>query len=167
MTTTTDPDPLDLSDLEAKAARAQARYEAAMAAAQAVRDQQQAEQDARAREVSQRVVDGYDDADMFRQIREARENFGNAVAESDIGRAWIAVQLAELRHAHASVDFNNAAGHLGLSRQAAPRPAGNAVIEQVAQIVDRAAADALAREHAARDHERAAYIAGIDNSQES
>jgi hypothetical protein len=152
----------DLSTLEARAAKAQAAYEAAQAAAQAIRDQQQAEKDARAREVSQRVVDNYDDAAMFRQIRQAREAFVNAVAESDIGKAWIAVQLAELRHAHASGDYNNAAGHLGLPPSATPHPASNAIVEQLAQIVDRAAADALAAEQAKRDAERAAYIAGRD-----
>lgn len=150
----------DLSTLEAKAAKAEAAYVAAQMAAQAARDQRQAAKDARAREISQRVVDSYDDAEMYRQIRDAREAFVNAVVESDIGKAWIAVQLAELRHAHASGDFNSAAGHLGLSRQAAPHPAGNAIVEQLAQIVDRAAVDALNAEQAKRDAERAAYIAG-------
>lgn len=156
----TDTEGPDLSDLEAKAARAQARYEAAMQAAQAARDAEPARRDALARKISQRVVDNYDDAEMFRQIREARENFADAVVNSDIGRAWVALQLTVLRHAHASADFTSAAGHLGLSRRAEPRPASSVSLEQIPQFIDRAAFDALAQEHAARDAEREAYIAG-------
>jgi hypothetical protein len=97
---------------------------------------------------------------MYRRIREARENFAQVFAESDLGRAWIAVHLAELRHAHGSVDYNDAAGRLGLPANMPSRPAGNAIVEVLAQLVDRHAADALAAELAARDAERAAYIAG-------
>ena len=150
----------DINTLEAKAAKAQAAYEAAMVAAQEARAQEQAQRDARAREMAEATVTTYDDAQMYRQIRQAREELGRAFAESDIGKAWIAVHLAELRHAHAAVDYNGAASILGRSDQVPPRPAGNAIVEVLAQIVDRVAADTIAAELAARDAERAEYIAG-------
>ncbi len=150
----------DISTLEAKAAKAQAAYEAAQQAAYEARAAEQAKQDARAREIAQRVVDSYDDAEMFRQIRQAREEFAKVFIESDIGKAWIAFQLAELRHAHGSVDYNTAASQVGRFDQMPPRPAGNAIVEQLGQIVDRAAADTIAAELQARDAERAAYISG-------
>ena len=70
------------------------------------------------------------------------------------------MQLGELRHAHASVDRNTAAGALGRTDYVPPRPASNAIVEPLAQIVDRHAADAIAAELADRDAQRARYIAG-------
>lgn len=150
----------DLTTLEAKAAQAQAKYAEAMAAAQAARDAEQARRDERAREIHRQVVDGYSDQEMARQVEQAREDFARVFAESDIGRAWISMKLAELRHAHGSVDFNSSAGALGIRASAPARPAVNAAVEDLAQIVDRCAADALAEEQETRDAERASYIDG-------
>ncbi len=79
----------DLTTLEAKAAQAQAKYAEAMAAAQAARDEEQNRRDERARKIHRQVVDGYDDAEMARQIEQAKQEFARVFAESDIGRAWI------------------------------------------------------------------------------
>lgn len=152
----------DLTALEAKAAKAQASYEAALATAQAAREAEQARRDARARQLDEQIVSTYDDEQMFRGIREARQELTRALAESDIGKAWIAVQLAELRHAHASSDYNMAASRLGRFERVPSRPAGTAVAEHLAQIVDTIAADALAAELDARDEARQAHIVGTD-----
>jgi hypothetical protein len=151
----------DISTLEAKAAKAQAAFEAAIEAAQAARNEEQARQDARARALDEQIADNYDAAQMSKAIREARENLARTVRESDIGKAWIAVQLAELRNAHAAVDYNDAAGRLGRTPRPS-QPAGNVFPEVLAQIVDTAAADAIAAELAERDAQRAAYIAGTE-----
>ncbi|HET9871420.1 MAG TPA: hypothetical protein VFP89_02325 [Propionibacteriaceae bacterium] len=150
----------DLSELETAAAEAQARYAEAQAAAQAARDAEQARRDERAREIHRQIVDGYDDDEMAGRVEQARQEFARVFAESDIGRAWIELQLATLRHAHAAVDYNGAATALGMPANMPSRPADNTVVQQLAQIVDRAAADALADEMEARDSERAAYVAG-------
>jgi hypothetical protein len=150
----------DLDTLEAKAAKAEAAYVAAQMAAQEAREAKQAEQDARSREIAQRVVDAYDGAAMARQTEEAGQEFARVFAESDLGRAWIAVKLAELRHAHAALDYNSAAGQLGMPANVPSRSVSNTAAEQLASLVDQAAAAANAAELDARDTERARYIAG-------
>lgn len=153
----------DLDALEAKAAKAQAALQAALDAAQAVRDQKQAERDARAREVAQAVVDNYDDREMFERIEQAREDFSRAFADSDLGKAWIAIHAAELRHAHDALAFNDAASLLGLPQRMGSRPAGSVYLEVLTQLVERHAVADVAEEEAARDAQRAAYIAGTED----
>lgn len=153
----------DLTALEAKAAKAQAAYEAAAEAAAAVRQQKLNEENERARQLDEQFVNGYSDAAYDEAVRQAQDELERAIAESDIGKAWIALQMSQLRHAHDAVEFNTAHGRLGRQLDH-PRaaPVGATYVEHITQVVEKVAAEQVYAELGERDAERAAYIAGPD-----
>lgn len=156
MTTTT----ADIATLEAKADKAREALERAQEAAEAARRAEQARRDDRARQIDEQVVNEYDDDALSGQTRRAREELARVVAQSDIGKALLTLQLAELRHTYAAADAIDAAMRLGRPTAVRPRPAGNVDLGLLAEVLDQAARDAIATELDERDERRAARIDG-------
>jgi hypothetical protein len=153
--------PKTLTTLEKEAADAQAAFEAAQQAAELAREKEQQRRAERARAYDERLVGDYDEQQMFRAIRQARQDFDQAVAASYLGQAWIALKMAEARHAHYAEECNQAATRLGRhDHRVASRPAGNAAFEEIGRAVDRIVADRIADELDARDTAREIAITG-------
>lgn len=151
----------DLEALQTKVAKAQEQYEKAQAAAEAAAQAEQARRDARARQLDEQTVAEYDEQAHFSAIRQARQEFDRALAASPLGQAWIALKVAEARHAHAANDRNSAASRLGRhDDRVHTAPASNATFEELGTALDRITADTIATELDTRDAHRDAYITG-------
>lgn len=150
-----------LTALEAEAQEAATRLAEAQAAAQAAREKEQARQVERARQLNEKLCADYDDQAHFRAIRQARQAFDQAVADSPIGQAWIELQMVRARHAHAAAERNAAAARLGRhDDRVLDRPGSGAAITELAEAVDRIANDRMAAELDSADAARDRAITG-------
>ena len=153
-----------LDTLQRKARKAREAAEAAEAAQRAARQAQEREEAVRAeraRRHDEATVAGYDEAAHFREIREARQALDRALAETPLGKAWVALKLAEARHAHAAEERNSAAARIGQADNRVPsRPANSTTFEDLGKAVDRVVADLIADELDARDAARQQAIDG-------
>jgi hypothetical protein len=157
--TQTTPAP-DLASLEAQAQEAAQRFKAAEDALARVREQERLAREERARQIDERIVADYNEQEHFRAVRHARQELDRALADSPVGRAWVAVQVAETLHAHAAEDRNGSAARLGLPDRVASHPASNAVAKDLARAIDRVASGLVADHLDARDAAREAAING-------
>ena len=150
-----------LDTLQRKAREAAEAAEAAQAAAEAAAQREQAKRAERVRQLDEATVSGYDDAAHFREIREARQALDRALAETPLGQAWVALKLAEARHAHAAEERNSAAARIGQADNRVPsRPANSTTFEDLGKAVDRVVAGLIADELDARDAARQQAIDG-------
>lgn len=143
-----------LEELEADAARAAARHEAAIAAAETARQAADEQRDQRLRRYDQALVEAYDDDVAVEQVRQAERDLEEALTSSVLGGAWVGLKLAQLRLSHRSGHAIAAAGRVGVTISYNSHPANSSSFEELGRAVDRAAARTIGVELVALDADR-------------
>lgn len=143
-----------IDTLAAKADKARAAYEAAERAAENARAEAEQQRAGRLAEYDRQLVEQYDEAELADRVRQAERDLEEAVAGSTLGRAWVALKVAQLQAAHLTQHAASAAQRVGAGAGYSSPVANNAAFEELGRAVDRAAARDIADELDALDAAR-------------